>query len=63
MDVLLNLHFKIKQFAQGRQVSKLMCGARFKKVGFLNMKYSGPSILRPPMGPRRCGLILQVVLK
>ncbi len=25
--------------------------------------YSGPSILRPPMGPRKCGLILQVVLK
>ncbi len=24
---------------------------------------SGPSILRPPMGPRKCGLILQVVLK
>ncbi len=28
-----------------------------------NRKYSGPSILRPPMGPRRCGLILQVVSK
>ncbi len=26
-------------------------------------KYNGPSILRPPMGPRKCGLILQVVLK
>ncbi len=26
-------------------------------------KYSGPSILRPPMGPRKCGLILQVVSK
>ncbi len=25
--------------------------------------YSRPSILRPPMGPRKCGLILQVVLK
>ncbi len=25
--------------------------------------YSGPSILRPPMGRRKCGLILQVVLK
>ncbi len=25
--------------------------------------YSGPSILRPPMGPGKCGLILQVVLK
>ncbi len=25
--------------------------------------YSGPSILRPLMGPRKCGLILQVVLK
>ncbi len=25
--------------------------------------YSGPSILRPPMGPRKCGLLLQVVLK
>ncbi len=25
--------------------------------------YSGSSILRPPMGPRKCGLILQVVLK
>ncbi len=25
--------------------------------------YSGPSILRPPMGPRTGGLILQVVLK
>ncbi len=28
-----------------------------------NILYSGPSILRPPMGPRKCGLILQVVLK
>ena len=26
-------------------------------------EYSGPSILRPPMGPRKYGLILQVVLK
>ena len=25
--------------------------------------YSGPSVLRPPMGPRKCGLTLQVVLK
>ncbi len=25
--------------------------------------YSGPSILRPPMGPRKCGLILHVILK
>ncbi len=25
--------------------------------------YSGTSILRPPMGPRKCGLMLQVVLK
>ncbi len=25
--------------------------------------YSRPSILRPPMGPRKRGLILQVVLK
>ncbi len=25
--------------------------------------YSGPSILRPPMGPRKYGLTLQVVLK
>ncbi len=25
--------------------------------------YSGPSILRPPMGPRKCGLILHMVLK
>ncbi len=25
--------------------------------------YSGPSIIRPPMGPRKYGLILQVVLK
>ncbi len=24
--------------------------------------YNGPSILRLPMGPRKCGLILQVVL-
>ncbi len=24
--------------------------------------YSDPPILRPPMGPRKCGLILQVVL-
>ena len=29
----------------------------------LKEKYSGPSILRPSMGPRKCGLILQVVLK
>ncbi len=28
-----------------------------------NKRYRGPSILRPPMGPRKCGLILQVVLK
>ncbi len=27
------------------------------------LNYSGPSILRPPMGPRKYGLILQVVLK
>ncbi len=26
-------------------------------------RYSGPSILRPPTGPGKCGLILQVVLK
>ncbi len=26
-------------------------------------EYSGPSILRPPMGPRKCGLIWQVVVK
>ena len=26
-------------------------------------KYSGPPILRPPIGPRKCGLILQVVVK
>ena len=25
--------------------------------------YSSPYILRPPMGPRKCGLILPVVLK
>ncbi len=25
--------------------------------------YSGPSILRPPMGPRKCGLMLHMVLK
>ncbi len=31
----------------------------FRLLGY----YSGPSILRPPMGPRKCGLILQVVLK
>ncbi len=29
----------------------------------LGRKYSGSSILRPPMGPRKCGLVLQVVLK
>ncbi len=28
-----------------------------------SLLYSGPSILRPPMGPRTCGLISQVVLK
>ncbi len=27
------------------------------------LRYSGPSILGPTMGPRKCGLILQVVLK
>ncbi len=27
------------------------------------LMYSGPSILRPPIGPRKFGLILQVVLK
>ncbi len=26
-------------------------------------RYSGPSILRPPMGPRTSGLTLQFVLK
>ncbi len=26
-------------------------------------EYSGPYILRPPMGPGKCGLILQVILK
>ena len=30
--------------------------------GVLSM-YSGPSTLRPAMGQRKCGLILQVVLK
>ncbi len=29
----------------------------------LILDYSGPSILRPLMGPRKCGHILQVVLK
>ena len=33
------------------------------KTGGLWFNYSGPSILRPNMGPRKCGLILQVVLK
>ncbi len=28
-----------------------------------NFVYLGPSVLRPPVGPRKCGLILQVVLK
>ena len=32
-------------------------------VGNTKCIYSGPSILRPPMGPWKCGLILQVVLK
>ena len=31
--------------------------------GVVNVHYFGPSILRPLMGPRKCGLILQVVLK
>ncbi len=29
----------------------------------LKHTYNGPSILRPPMGPRKRGLILQVVFK
>ena len=29
----------------------------------VKVTYSGPSIWRPPVGPRKCGLILQVVLK
>ena len=33
------------------------------QVWSLRMQYSGPSIVRPHMGPRKCGLILQVVLK
>ena len=32
----------------------------FKSAGPL---YSGPSILGPPMGPIKCGLILKMVLK
>ncbi len=35
-------------------------------IGFVVGKYSGPSlgsILGPSVGPRKCGLILEVVLK
>ncbi len=32
-------------------------------ICFFTSQYSGPSILRPPMGPCNSGLILQVVFK
>ncbi len=32
-------------------------------ITLVRCTYIGPSILRPPMGPRKSGLILQVVLK
>ncbi len=32
-------------------------------LGYAPCLYSGPSILRPPMGPRKCSLILQGILK
>ncbi len=39
------------------------CLAIPKSILTSSILYSGPSILRPPIGPRKCGLILQVVLK
>ncbi len=38
-------------------------GKHAAMCGDLYTGYSGPSILQPLMVPRRCGLILQVVLK
>ncbi len=35
----------------------------FEHLSSVGGQYSYPSILRPPMGPRKCGLILQVVIQ
>ncbi len=35
----------------------------FIQYMYITCMYSGPSIVKPSMGPRKCGLILQLVLK
>ncbi len=64
-------HFRSKrrlQMAEGRENARSERHDRYVPLSddiVFNdqIPYSSLSILRPPMGPRQCGLILQVVLK
>ena len=53
----------LDQFSRFIKVSDILITRCELRMVWVKMLYSGPSILKPPLGRRECGLILQVVLK